>query len=448
MLTHRHDTIIGDIPEDWQPKPLRSLLEKQFSGDWGSDEGEQAVSVLRSTNFTNSGALDFSDVATRYFNQDKAETFGLQKGDLLVERSGGGPDQPVGRIGFITKDIPSGTVSNFVQVLRPDPEKVDPEFLGWVLYELQRTGVIERVQQQSTQMRNLNWRDYQRLLLPWPDPDEQRRIAAALKLADDAIAKAKAELEATRDVKRSLMTQVFESGLAPSVNKKPYKIHRCYTASIPAHWDTEPLGKSLVLVEYGTNAPSNDYQSGYPVIAIPQVVAPHLSLTDVPFAEVSETESVALRLITDDVLLIRTNGNPEYIGKSTIVSEEVGATHTIFASYLIRLRTDKEKLLGAYLNYFLASPLGRRQAGAVANTSAGNNNIGARAIKQFKFPRPPVPEQEQIVGLLNGVETQINALAGKVEALHQVKKSLLQNLLTGKIRIPAEEQPNKEAVHG
>jgi type I restriction enzyme, S subunit len=221
MLTHRHDTIIGDIPDDWKPKSLRSLLEKQFSGDWGSDEGEQAVLVLRSTNFTSSGALDFSDVATRYFNQDKAETFGLLKGDLLVERSGGGPDQPVGRIGFITEDIPGRTVSNFVQVLRPDPEKVDPEFLGWVLYELQRTGIIERVQQQSTQMRNLNWRDYQRLLLPWPEPTEQRRIAAALKLADEAIAKAKAELEATRKLKRSLMTQVFENGLAPSVNKKP-----------------------------------------------------------------------------------------------------------------------------------------------------------------------------------------------------------------------------------
>ncbi len=285
-------------------------------------------------------------------------------------------------------------------------------------------------------------REIKKVLARIPEEDEQRRIAAVLKLADDAIAKAKAELTATRELKRSLMTQVFENGLTPSVNKKPYKIHRCYTASIPAHWGTEGLGKSLVLVEYGTNAASNDYQSGYPVIAIPQVVAPHLSLTDVPFAEVSETEAAALRLRAYDVLLIRTNGNPEYIGKSTIVSEEVGAIHTIFASYLIRVRTDKEKLLGAYLNYFLASPLGRRQAGAVANTSAGNNNIGARAIKQFKLPRPPVSEQEQIVDLLNGVEAQINALAGKVEALQQVKKSLLQNLLTGKIRIP------EGAIHG
>ncbi|MCE2690032.1 MAG: hypothetical protein LW862_09345 [Rubrivivax sp.] len=134
------------------------MITDQFAGDWGDDEGEQAVSVMRSTNFTNDGRLDMSDVATRYFPKDKAAQFQLKRGDLLVERSGGGPEQPVGRIGFIEQDMPGATVSNFVQVLRPDAEKVDAAYLGWALFELQRTGIIERVQQQSTQMRNLNWR--------------------------------------------------------------------------------------------------------------------------------------------------------------------------------------------------------------------------------------------------------------------------------------------------
>jgi type I restriction enzyme S subunit len=391
---------------------------------------------MRSTNVTNDGQLDMSDVATRYFPREKAEQFGLKQGDLLVERSGGGPEQPVGRIGFIEREMVGATVSNFVQVLRPDPEKVDAMFLGWALYELQRTGIVERVQQQSTQMRNLNWRDYQRLLLPWPGLEEQRRIATAIKLADDATHKALAELAATREMKRSLMVHVFERGLNPDIATKPCKIHRCYMAQIPRHWEDDKLGKSLELVEYGTNAPSNDYRGGYPVIAIPQVVAPHLTLSEVPFAEVPRAEAEALRLNTDDVLLIRTNGNPEYIGKSTIVSKEVAETHTIYASYLIRVRSDKKRLLGAYLNYFLASPLGRRQAGAAANTSAGNNNIGARAIKHFRLPRPPLDEQERVIGLLDAVEKQIDAQTEKVNGTLELRRSLLQNLLTGKIRIP------------
>lgn len=279
-------------------------------------------------------------------------------------------------------------------------------------------------------------REIRKVQVRVPDEDEQRRIATALKLADNAIQKAREELDATRELKRSLVCHVFERGLSPGVATKPCKIHRCYTAMIPEHWDDERLGKNLTLVEYGTNAPSNDYRGGYPVIAIPQVVAPHLTLTDVPFAEVPDGEASALRLETDDVLLIRTNGNPEYIGKSTIVSQEVAATHTIYASYLIRVRSRKDKLLGAYLNYFLASPLGRRQAGAAANTSAGNNNIGARAIKQFRLPRPPINEQEKIVDLLDTLEKQIDAQTAKLSATLELKQSLLQNLLTGKIRIP------------
>jgi type I restriction enzyme S subunit len=421
MLTHRHRTILGDIPADWDAKPLKSLITEHFAGDWGSDEGEHAVAVLRSTNFTDDGQLDFSDIAQRFFSKDQAGQFGLLKGDLLVERSGGGPEQPVGRIGFIERDMPGSTVSNFVQVLRPDPDKGDAEYLGWLLFELQRTGIVERVQQQSTQMRNLNWRDYQKLMLPWPRIDEQHRIAVALRVVSDAIGKTQAELAAMRETRRALMSSVFERGLTRTSEVKHCKIHRCFTAQIPIGWEDEKLGRSLELVEYGTNAPSNDYRGGYPVIAIPQVVAPHLSLTDVPF---------------DDVLLIRTNGNPEYIGRSTIVSAEVAEVHTIYASYLIRVRPKKDKVLGAYLNYFLASPLGRRQAGAAANTSAGNNNIGARAIKQFRFPRPPLPEQQEIVSILDAAERQIDALTKKLLAAGNVKRSLLQNLLTGKVRIP------------
>lgn len=438
MLTHRHRTILGDIPPDWEAKPLRSLIAEHFAGDWGSDQGERAIAVLRSTNFTNDGQLDFSDIARRFFPKDQVEQFGLLKGDLLVERSGGGPEQPVGRIGFIERDMPGSTVSNFVQVLRPDPNEVDAEYLGWALFELQRTGIVERVQQQSTQMRNLNWRDYQKLMLPWPSLQEQHRISVAIRVVNEAIGNTQAELLAMRDMRRALMSSVFERGLTHTADVKPCKIHRCFTAQIPRHWEDEKLGRSLELVEYGTNAPSNDFRGGYPVIAIPQVVAPHLSLTDVPFAEVPQAEADALRLLQDDVLLIRTNGNPEYIGKSTIVSPEVAAVHTIYASYLIRVRPNKDKLLGAYLNYFLASPLGRRQAGAAANTSAGNNNIGARAIKHFRLPRPPLAEQEEIVGVLDAAERQIDALMKKLVAAQDAKRSLLQNLLTGRIRIPEE----------
>src|SRR5262245_30500986 len=120
MLTHRYATIIGDIPSDWEPKQLRQLLTKHASGDWGDDEGEQALQVLRSTNFTDTGYLNFDDVERRYFTAQKAPQFALKENDILLERSGGGPTQPVGRIGIIESDLPEHWFSNFVQLLRPN----------------------------------------------------------------------------------------------------------------------------------------------------------------------------------------------------------------------------------------------------------------------------------------------------------------------------------------
>lgn len=316
MLTHRFKTILGDIPDDWQAKPVKNLTAEQFAGDWGDDDGEVAVSVMRSTNFTNDGELDLSDVATRYFPKKKADAFGLKRGDLLVERSGGGPDQPVGRIGFVPDDMPGAMVSNFVQVLRPDPEKVDAEFLGWALYELQRTGMIERVQQQSTQMRNLNWRDYQRLRLPWPSPDEQRRIAAALKLADEAIAKARAELDATKELKRSLMQSLFSEGLAQHrAGWQETKLGR-----VPANWQIKRVKDVLVgKPSNGYSPQSNPEPPGTKTLNVACIRNGECDISKATYVDIESTVVESLQVRNGDFFVLRGNGNRDFIGIGGVV---------------------------------------------------------------------------------------------------------------------------------
>jgi len=66
----------------------------------------------------------------------------------------------------------------------------------------------------------------------------------------------------------------------------------------------------------------------------------------------------------------------------------------------------------------------------------GSTIMSKRDIVREFFAYPPISEQKEIVALLDGIETQAIALENKYDALQQVKKSLLQNLLTGKIRIP------------
>lgn len=193
MLTLTEDTMLGNIPKGWCVTPLREMLTAHFPGDWGDDRGPHMFSVVRSTNLTNSGRLNFDDVARRALDPQKATLLAPRAGDILLERSGGGPDQPVGRVGFVDRNLPNFAFSNFLHLLRPDPDVIDPAFLGWVLWRVNRSGRILRLEQQTTQMRNLNFRDYLSMLLPVPPPEEQKRIAEALTSVEAAITR-------TRDV--------------------------------------------------------------------------------------------------------------------------------------------------------------------------------------------------------------------------------------------------------
>lgn len=437
MLTHRHRTILGDIPADWDAKPLKSLITEHFAGDWGSDEGEQAIAVLRSTNFTNDGQLDFSDIAQRFFSKDQAGQFGLLKGDLLVERSGGGPEQPVGRIGFIERDMPGSTISNFVQVVRPNLEQVDANFLGWTLFELQRTGIVERVQQQSTQMRNLNWRDYQRLVLPWPKPDEQRRIGAAIRLADEAIRAATAELEATRGLRRATAASVLERGMPGQ--------HREFNRT--KHW-TFPVSWKLVRVKHllaGMDAGASPMCESDPARNGQWGV---LKVSAVSWDRFDDTENKALPPTIEPDLSAEVKVG-DIVASRANTTELCGAVHRVTSLYTRLLLCDKtwrlsprEDINPDWLVSVLKHPSARKQIEANATgTSDSMKNIAKRDFRNVQLPCPPKAEQDDIADLLNAIDRKVDAHARRVQALDEVKRSLLQNLLTGKIRIP------KGAIH-
>lgn len=432
MLTHRCKTILGDIPEDWQAKPLRKLIADQFPGDWGDDDGAQAVSVLRSTNFTNDGKLDMSNVAIRYFPRDKAAHFGLKQGDLLVERSGGGPEQPVGRIGFIEKEMPAATVSNFVQVLRPDSAKVDGAYLGWALFELQRTGIVERLQQQSTQMRNLNWRDYQRVLLPWPEVNEQRRIAAAIKLADDAINKARAELDAMRELKRSLMRSLFFEGLAQyREGWQETKLGR-----LPATWQIKRVKDVLVgKPANGYSPQSNPEPPGTKTLNVACIRNGEGDISKASYVDVERTVVESLQVRSGDFFVLRGNGNRDFIGIGGVVRGNISEP-MIYSDLLFRLHFKESEAEPLFIPYLWQTQTFLHRLQAKAKSGSGLWKIGKRDIENEILALPTKEEQREIVTLIESATLACKGAMNKVEALQEVKRSLLHNLLTGKIRIP------------
>ena len=86
-------------------KPLTDFIEVSFPGEWGQEDKDgSGVKVIRTTNFTNNGKLDLSDVVTRDIDSVKVEKKKLSKGDIILERSGGTNENPVGRVVYFEAD--------------------------------------------------------------------------------------------------------------------------------------------------------------------------------------------------------------------------------------------------------------------------------------------------------------------------------------------------------
>ena len=168
----------------WVPAPLERVLELADPGVWGPENTENGVSVLRSTNFRDDGSLDLAKLAFRTIPDRKKSKKILQVGDILLERSGGGPRQPVGRVCYFEGDSEPHVFGNFCQRLRPNASLIEPRFLFWYLHYVHITGGTLAYQKQTTGIRNLDYKEFLRHAVPVPPPSEQRRIVEILGQAD------------------------------------------------------------------------------------------------------------------------------------------------------------------------------------------------------------------------------------------------------------------------
>jgi type I restriction enzyme S subunit len=411
------------------------LLVEKPGGDWGDDAGEVAVRVLRSTNFTDHGALDFSDVATRYFPAKRVEKLALKKQDLLLERSGGGPTQPVGRVGFITEDLNGYWFSNFVQLLRTDDAKIDPEYLGWVLLELNQSGIVERLQHQTTQMRNLDFRDYLRVYLPIPPPDEQKCIALILRTANEAIGSSEAKLRAAQRLKTALMQQLFTRGIPG----RHTRFQQTKVGEIPVGWELKTLsahcgGPDCVRTgPFGAQLPPEAFaKTGIRMVNITDIGEGELDLTSDFYVRPEVFDRLKdYSLVEGDVVFSRVAS----VGRLGLIHKE--HEPLLMSSNCIRLRPRGAFNSKFLTHVFLDAESVSRQVEAMSNAGA-RPIVTPRFLRRMLIPRPPRDEQDEIASLIEAADANMRGVRSEITALERLKQSLLQNLLTGRVRVRVE----------
>ena len=157
---------------------LSDLLEFSIGGLWGDIPGSSDldVKVLRVTELGRWGVLDPATAALRSISGKQFSSRALNHGDLLLEKSGGGPTSPVGRVGLVTELDGPSICSNFMQLMRPDRAKVLPRWLHLYLNAYHLAGRTNGMQKASTNIRNIKASDYLRMRVRVPVLSEQERL--------------------------------------------------------------------------------------------------------------------------------------------------------------------------------------------------------------------------------------------------------------------------------
>lgn len=177
----------------------------------------------------------------------------------------------------------------------------------------------------------------------------------------------------------------------------------------------------LVDMRYGSSEPSGTTDTeGLPILRIPNVIGGVVNTGDLKYVQLPAAEAERLRLRAGDILIVRSNGNPEYVGRCAPLPIWIEKTTWVYASYLIRLRPKTDAIRPEYLSAFLNSPYGRAAMRNTIRTTAGQSNLNTESLSKIRVPLPSKATQSFFTKLweeVNEVTQRIGAARVQADQL-------------------------------
>ncbi len=405
-----HET---NFPDHW--KKIKLSNQDLFSFESGIWKGKKApfeeCAVVRNTNFTSDGYLDLTDVAVLPIEQRYLAKKKLKWGDIVIERSGGGPKQPVGRVVFFNLNDGKYCFSNFTSRLRViDSDTILPFYLFFYLLYFHDSGQTRQLQQRTTGIRNLMFQDYKDTTIPLPPLPEQRAIAHILHTIQEAKFTRQREIALEREHKAALMDYLFSHGTKDEPRKQTE------IGEIPESWEVVQLKEIANLRR--ENVKPNDNQN-LNFVGLEHIDSGESNLKR--WGDASEVKSAKNHFYSDDVLYGKLRS---YLDKA-VIAEMEGICSTDILVFTANSKADPRFLVyllhtEAFVNHAVATSTG------ISHPRTSWDSLG-----KFTFAIPPLTEQRAIANIFQTIDEKTAALAREVELIDELFHAMLEELMTG-----------------
>ena len=427
---------------DWKESNIKSLgtvfTNNTFSRDClNYDSGEYQNIHYGDVLITFSDVIDANSPLVPYINSNetvKSDTF-IEDGDIIVADTA--EDETVGKVCEI-QNVGKRKIVSGLHTLwyRPNKNEFAPKYLGYLLNTFECHKQLVR-KAHGIKVLSINKGDFWKTIIKYPASlNEQNAIAGIISKVDQCIENVQKTIDATQKLKKSLMQNLLTGRMKPdgTMRKDNEFYEHPKMGKVPIGWDVKKL-KDITLNrgDYGSNSSAVPFSKETPRF---------IRITDISddgqlFENdaVSSTDTTEKYLLNDDDFLFARTGDT--VGKSLLYKEKMG--NAIFAGYLIRFVLNKEIIIPEYFDLIAKSEF--FESFKVSMKRVGvKPNINSREYCSFKFIIPTSKnEQLSILKYFNPISSKKIELNQKIIYLKRLKKSLMQNLLTGKKRVNVDK---------
>ncbi len=324
-----------------------------------------------------------------------------------------------------------GICSTDILVLSPKAQ-VDPAFLSYLLH---LRYFVNHAIATTTGVNHprTSWASIREFETQLPPLKEQEAIAHVLSTVQKAIETTEQVTEATRELKRSLMNHLFTYGPVPVDEAEQVPLKETEIGPVPEQWETVNLGTLIAEgPQNGIYKPQSLYGAGTLIVRIDDFSNEGGTIDSASNSvRLSAEELDKYGLNPYDILVNRVN-SLSHLGKTTMVGEFCAPA--VFESNMMRFTVDEDLVYPEYVARFLSSSIAREQMRGRAKRAVAQSSINQGDVRSIFTPLPPLADQEGILHIVRSVDSKTVAEESRKQSLEVLFKTLLHNLMTGKVR--------------